>query len=184
MNLPNKISIMRACMIPIIVVLLYIHTSFTRALALIFFIVACLSDFVDGYYARKHNLITDFGKFIDPVADKLLVITTMLMLVELRELSALVVIIVIIRELSVDGLRLAAMTSKNKKVISASSLGKLKTIFQMIAVALYLAAPLGINIVNKVFMALAVIFTLISGVDYFIKNKNLLVNKKTSTKTK
>lgn len=183
MNLPNKISIARAGFIPVIIVLLYCRTNFTRALALIIFVISCISDFIDGYYARKHNLVTDFGKFIDPVADKLLVISTMLMLVELRELSAIVVIIVIIRELSVDGLRLVAMSSKTKKVIAASKLGKIKTTLQMIAVSLYLARPIGINIANQAVMALAVIFTIISGVDYFIKSKSILSVKKTSKKS-
>lgn len=175
MNLANKISIARACFAPLIVVLLYINSAFTRSLALILFIVGCLSDFIDGYYARKYNLVSDFGKFIDPVADKILVISTLLMLVELRELSAVVVIIVIMRELAVDGLRLVALSSKSKKVISASPLGKIKTTLQMLAITIYLALPNANSIILCNFiMILAVLFTLISGIDYFMRNMSIL----------
>jgi len=108
LTLPNKLSIARAVCIPVIVVLLYLQDPACRIAAGIVFILACITDFLDGRIARSRNLVTDFGKFIDPVADKLLVLTTMIMLIHLQLMPAWVVIIVICRELSVDGLRMVA----------------------------------------------------------------------------
>ena len=109
MNLPNILSISRAVCIPVIVVLLYTGDPACRIAAGIVFVVACLTDFLDGKIARKYNLVTDFGKFIDPVADKLLVLTTMIMLVHLRMMDAWIVIVILCRELAVDGLRMVAV---------------------------------------------------------------------------
>ena len=102
MNLPNRLSIIRTVCIPVIVLLLYIQNPGCRIAAGVLFILACITDFLDGWIARSRNLVTDFGKFIDPVADKLLVLTTLVMLVYLRMMPAWVVIIVLCRELSVE----------------------------------------------------------------------------------
>lgn len=174
MNLPNKLSILRVLLTICVVVLLSIPAGFARAMALVVFALAAITDFVDGYLARRQALVTDFGKFIDPIADKILVISTMLMLVELRELSAIVPIVVIFREFAVDGLRLAASTAKKRKTLAASKLGKVKTLLQIFALILYLARPIGIGMLKEIVMGAALLMTIVSGVDYFIKNKSVL----------
>ncbi len=177
MNLPNKLSITRAVCIPVIVVLLYIQTPPCRIAAGILFILACLTDFLDGQIARKKNLVTDFGKFIDPVADKLLVLTTLIMLIHLQMMPAWVVIIVLCRELSVDGLRLVAVTQG--KVIAAGPLGKWKTTCQMILISIMLILNLSFETSWPV-MALTgvmVLLTVGSAVDYFVRNCSVLAMK-------
>ena len=177
MNLPNKLSITRAVCIPVIVVLLYIQTPPCRIAAGILFILACLTDFLDGQIARKKNLVTDFGKFIDPAADKLLVLTTLIMLIHLQMMPAWVVIIVLCRELSVDGLRLVAVTQG--KVIAAGPLGKWKTTCQMILISIMLILNLSFETSWPV-MALTgvmVLLTVGSAVDYFVRNRSVLAMK-------
>ena len=177
MNLPNKLSIARAACIPAIVVLLYIYTPGCRIAAGILFILACITDFLDGQIARKRNLVTDFGKFIDPVADKLLVLTTLIMLVHLQMMPAWVVILVLCRELSVDGLRMVAVTQG--KVIAAGWLGKWKTTCQMILISLMLILNLSFYSSWPV-MALTgimVLLTVGSAVDYFVRNRSVLSMK-------
>ena len=177
MNLPNKLSITRAVCIPVIVVLLYIQTPPCRIAAGILFILACLTDFLDGQIARKKNLVTDFGKFIDPVADKLLVLTTLIMLIHLQMMPAWVVIIVLCRELSVDGLRLVAVTQG--KVIAAGPPGKWKTTCQMILISIMLILNLSFESSWPV-MALTgvmVLLTVGSAVDYFVRNRSVLAMK-------
>ena len=173
MNLPNKLSILRVLCIPIIVVLMYFPFSWCRWVSLAIFIIACLTDFLDGYLARKHQWITDFGKFIDPLADKMLVLSVFIMLTDQKLLPAWFVILVLARELSVDGLRLIAMTKK--KVISAGKLGKIKTTSQMIYIILMMifrfsALSLWIPLIFTCWVA---IITLWSGVDYFIANRSV-----------
>ena len=174
MNLPNKLSVARALCIPVIVVLLYLSDPGCRIAAGILFILACLTDFLDGRIARKHNLVTDFGKFIDPVADKLLVLTTLIMLVHLRLMEAWIVIIILCRELSVDGLRMVAVT--RGKVIAAGPLGKWKTACQMVLISLMLIFNYSVFQVWPVtaLAAVVVALTLISGVDYFVRNASVL----------
>lgn len=177
MNLPNKLSIARAVCIPVIVVLLYIPDPACRIAAGIVFILACLTDFLDGRIARKRNLVTDFGKFIDPVADKLLVLTTMIMLVHLQMMPAWVVILVLCRELSVDGLRLVAVTQG--KVIAAGWLGKWKTTCQMILISLMLILNLSFQSSWPVMVltGIMVLLTVGSAVDYFVRNRSVLSMK-------
>ncbi len=173
MNLPNKLSILRVLLIPVIVLLMSLTPAWCMYAAASCFIVAALTDFLDGYLARKNNWVTDFGKFIDPVADKLLVLSTFVMLIHQNLMPAWAVVIILARELSVDGLRLVAMT-KNQ-VIAAGPLGKIKTFSQMIYI-LYLmffrqaalATPL--NIILTIWV---VGITLFSGVDYFVRNKSV-----------
>ena len=177
MNLPNKLSIARVICIPAIVVLLYLQDPACRIAAGILFIIACLTDFLDGRIARKHNLITDFGKFIDPVADKLLVLTTLIMLIHREMMPAWVVIIVLCRELSVDGLRMVAVTQG--KVIAAGPLGKWKTTCQMVLISLMLILDLSFQ-TSWPIMALTgimVLLTVGSAVDYFVRNRSVLAEK-------
>ena len=177
MNLPNKLSIARAVCIPVIVVLLYLEDPACRIAAGILFILACLTDFLDGRIARKRNLVTDFGKFIDPVADKLLVLTTLIMLVHLRMMPAWVVILVLCRELSVDGLRMVAVTQG--KVIAAGPLGKWKTACQMVLISVMLILDLSFT-TSWPIMALTgimVLLTVVSAVDYFVRNRSVLAVK-------
>ena len=132
MNLPNKLSVARVLCIPAIVTLLHFSDPVCRYIAAALFIIGCLTDFLDGRIARKRNLVTDFGKFIDPVADKLLVLTTLIMLVHLGLMPAWIVIVILCRELAVDGLRMVAVGQG--KVIAACPLGKWKITFQMITI--------------------------------------------------
>ena len=177
MNLPNKLSLIRVFCIPVFVFLLYLSASWSRWAAIFVFILASLTDFFDGYLARKHHWITDFGKFIDPLADKMLVLSAFIMLTELHQLPAWFTILVLARELSVDGLRLIAMT--NKQVIAAGKLGKIKTFSQMI----YILFLLFFNIhafeswLSILFTCWVGMITLWSGMDYFIKNRSVFLNR-------
>ena len=177
MNLPNKLSILRAACIPVIVVLLYQQSDTCRFIAGALFILASLTDFLDGYIARKYNLVTNFGKFIDPVADKLLVLTTMIMLLHRGQTEAWVLIIILCRELAVDGLRLVAVTQG--KVIAASPFGKIKTTCQMIliAVTILLNQTAFSTWYMIILTAAAVVMTLFSAVDYFMKNRSVFSEK-------
>ena len=140
--------------------------------ALAIFIIASLTDMLDGKIARKRNLITNFGKFMDPLADKLLVCTAMIALIELGRIPAWVVIIIISREFIISGFRLVA--SDNGVVIAASYWGKFKTTFQMIMVCLMIANIPALQILTTIVMWIAVILTIISLIDYIIKNKNVM----------
>ncbi len=171
MNLPNKLSIIRVALIPVIVILLYQQSDVCRIIAGALFIIASLTDFLDGYIARKYNLVTNFGKFIDPVADKLLVLTTLIMLLHRGQTEAWIIIIILCRELAVDGLRLVAVTQG--KVIAASPFGKIKTTCQMIMITA--SVLLNQSAFSSWYMiiltAAAVVMTLFSAVDYFVKNR-------------
>ena len=171
MNLPNKLSIIRVALIPVIVILLYQQSDACRIIAGALFIIASLTDFLDGYIARKYNLVTNFGKFIDPVADKLLVLTTLIMLLHRGQTEAWIIIIILCRELAVDGLRLVAVTQG--KVIAASPFGKIKTTCQMIMItaAILLNQSAFSTWYMIILTAAAVVMTLFSAVDYFVKNR-------------
>ena len=177
MNLPNKLSIARVLCIPVIVTLLHFPSDTCRIIAAVLFIIGCLTDFLDGRIARKHNLITDFGKFIDPVADKLLVLTTMIMLIHSGKMSAWIVIIILCRELAVDGLRMVAVTKG--QVIAAGPLGKWKTACQMVLISAMLILNLSVYDAwpLTVLAGIVVLLTLISAVDYFIRNGSVLSEK-------
>lgn len=177
MNLPNKLSIARVLCIPAIVTLLHFSSGTCRIIAAVLFIIGCLTDFLDGRIARKRNLVTDFGKFIDPVADKLLVLTTLIMLVYLDMMPAWIVIIILCRELAVDGLRMVAVTKGN--VIAAGPLGKWKTACQMILISAMLILNLSVyqSWPLAVLAGISVLLTLASAVDYFIRNASVLSEK-------
>ena len=197
MNLPNKLTIARMCAIPIVIIVTFLSFlsdvikgfNLQLLILLVVFILASITDFLDGKIARKYNLVTNFGKFMDPLADKLLVMSTMIAILELGIFQAFgvnfgfVITIILARELAVTGLR--TLAADNGVVISASKLGKLKTVSQMFMI-IYV---IGINmfnientlikdIVTVVLVSFATIMTIVSGIDYFIKNAKVLKEQK------
>ena len=177
MNLPNKLSIARVLCIPAIVILLHFPDPACRYIAGALFILGCLTDFLDGHIARKNNLVTDFGKFIDPVADKLLVLTALIMLIQLGLMPAWMVIVILCRELAVDGLRLVAVTKG--QVIAAGPLGKWKTACQMVLISalLFLNIPVFSSWPLAVLAGIVLVLTILSGVNYFRGNLSVLKEK-------
>ena len=182
MNLPNKLTIFRVILIvPFIILLLGgqagwfgDNTFVTDMIALAIFIIASLTDLIDGKIARKYNLITDFGKFMDPLADKLLVCSAMIALIEMNRIPSWVVIIIIAREFIISGFRLVA--SDNGVVIAASYWGKFKTNFQMFMIIM-LIIDLGTStavMIENILIVIATALTIISLVDYLVKNKQVL----------
>ena len=177
MNLPNKLTILRICLIPFF--MFFILTDFfayTELVALIIYVAASITDSVDGHIARKHNLVTDFGKFMDPLADKLLVISSLVCFVEINLLNSWVVMIIITRELAITGFRTLAA---NKGItLAANNWGKLKTICQMTTIILILAIHAGLlmflDILVLPLVALTVLLTILSGLIYIIQNKTVL----------
>lgn len=175
MNLPNKLTILRVIMIPFFVLALLYNggeNQTLRYVAAAIFIIASLTDMLDGKIARKYNLVTNFGKFMDPLADKLLVCSALICLVELKELPAWMVIVIISREFIISGFRLVA--SDNGVVIAASYWGKFKTTFQMIAVVLLILGIPALSMVTTAVVWIALVLTVISLVDYITKNVNVL----------
>ena len=173
MNLPNKLTIFRVILIPFFVVLLLFDiTAYDKWIALAIFIIASLTDLLDGHIARKYNLVTNFGKFMDPLADKLLVCSAMICLVELARIPAWVVIIIIAREFIISGFRLVA--SDNGVVIAASYWGKFKTVFQMLMICLMIADLEPLTLVTQIIMWVALALTVVSLVDYLMKNKSVM----------
>ncbi len=177
MNLPNKLTILRTILVPFFLVFLY--TDFCgRAnayIAVAIFIIASLTDLLDGKIARKYNLVTNFGKFMDPLADKLLVCSALIALVDLGKIAGWIVIIVIAREFIISGLRLIA--SDRGVVIAASYWGKYKTTFQMIMIIsliLNLQLPY-MDIINTILIYAALILTIISMIDYVAKNYKVFI---------
>ncbi|MCR5546212.1 MAG: CDP-diacylglycerol--glycerol-3-phosphate 3-phosphatidyltransferase [Lachnospiraceae bacterium] len=176
MNLPNKLTVFRVILIPFFVIALLIAPdNFTnRVVAEVIFIVASLTDMLDGKIARKYNLVTNFGKFMDPLADKLLVCSAMICLVSLNQLPAWVCIVIIAREFIISGFRLIA--SDNGIVIAASYWGKFKTVFQMLMVIVMIIAinnPV-LTLIGEILMWIALVLTIVSLIDYIAKNKDVL----------
>ena len=175
MNLPNKLTVLRVILIPFFVAALLWDggdNETLRIVAAIIFIVASLTDMLDGKIARKYNLVTNFGKFMDPLADKLLVCSALICMIELEQIPAWMVIIIISREFIISGFRLVA--SDNGVVISASYWGKFKTTFQMIAVVLMIFNIEALQLVTTVMIWIALILTVVSLVDYIAKNHKIL----------
>ena len=172
MNLPNKLTILRMIMIvPFVVFMLVpIGGAAGKWIALALFVIASLTDLLDGKIARKYNLVTTFGKFMDPLADKLLVCSALICLVELGRIPAWIVIIIISREFIISGFRLVA--SDKGVVIAASWWGKFKTTFQMVMIVLMIADIAALSIVTQIVMWIALILTVVSLVDYLVKNKD------------
>ena len=180
MNLPNKLTLFRVVLIPFFVFFLLApyFEEYGNYIAVAIFIVASITDMLDGKSARKYNLVTNFGKFMDPLADKLLVCSALICLIQLELIPAWVVIIIIAREFIISGFRLVA--SDNGVVIAASYWGKFKTAFQMLTVIVLI-----LNIPNKVFTILGTVLiyvslalTVISLIDYIAKNKDVLKDQK------
>ena len=176
MNLPNTQTVLRVCMIPFIVVMLLLNggeNQTYRYIAAAIFIVASLTDMLDGKIARKYNLVTNFGKFMDPLADKLLVCSALICLVDLKQLPAWMVIVIISREFIISGFRLVA--SDNGIVIAASYWGKFKTVSQMFMIIVLIADLGGVfDIVGTVLIWLSLILTVVSLIDYIAKNVQVL----------
>ena len=179
MNVPNTLTIIRVLLIPFFVAFMLCNiTAYDNYIALAIFIVASLTDTLDGYLARKNNQVTNFGKFMDPLADKLLVCSAMICLIELDRLAAWIVIVIIAREFIISGFRLVA--SDNGVVIAASYWGKFKTTFQMLMVIvliLDIQMPF-FQILGTVLTYVALILTVVSLIDYIVKNKDVLKDQK------
>lgn len=178
MNLPNKLSITRMALIPVMVALMYPNNLICNLLAAAVFGAAAFTDYLDGHIARKESIVTDFGKFIDPVADKLLNLSAMIMLIHLGLMPAWMVIVILARELCVDGLRMVAVG--NGKVIAAGKLGKIKTVSQIVLVLwlMLFRLPVSGNVISLVLALWVVGITLWSGMEYFVKNGSCLMNSK------
>ncbi len=191
MNLPNKLTIFRILLVPIMVIIPFFTLDFKWIIIDAIFIIASITDKLDGYIARTKNEITTFGKFLDPIADKILVLAAMLILVEDNRLPAIIPIIVLFREFIVSGYRLVAV-EKGGKVIAASVWGKLKTVTQMLALILALVDINGFaqcftgnltgnltggawwyNFITTALMSISVIATIFSGVNYILNGKDL-----------
>ena len=176
MNLPNKLTVLRILMVPFFLffMLTDVGGAANKWIALALFCVASLTDLLDGKIARKYNLVTNFGKFMDPLADKLLVGAAMICLVEMGRLPAWIVIVIISREFIISGFRLIA--SDNGIVIAASYWGKFKTVFQMAMIIVLIAAFEGsvFAVVEQILIWVSLILTIVSLVDYIRKNKEVL----------
>lgn len=196
MNLPNKLTVLRIVLIPVFMIFAFPYPDWFPFLstaewfvnskdlvAFIIFVLASVTDFLDGYIARKNNLVTDFGKFLDPIADKLLVTASLLALAKVSPVYVWATMIILIREFVVTGIRLVA--AGKGVVIAAGQLGKWKTATQMIALSVLLFAPvlpMGdfrfiVFLIGNVFMAVSVALTIISGIEYIYKNRSLLESK-------
>ncbi len=190
MTLPNKLTILRILLIPIMIILYYITPlqeievintlSLANLLACLVFIIASLTDFLDGHIARKNNLVTTFGKFADPLADKILVMAAMILLMDQTinpnyAIEPWIIIVILSREFIVSGIRLVAV--ENGKVIAASKLGKYKTASTMIALIVVFLENMisGMEVVGMILIYIALALTIISGIDYFWKNKNIIL---------
>ena len=175
MNLPNKLTILRVILIPFFVVFMLfdITGAADKWIALVIFCVASLTDMLDGKIARKYNLVTNFGKFMDPLADKLLVCTALICLTSMNRLNVIAVLVIIAREFIISGFRLVA--SDNGIVIAASYWGKFKTVSQMALIIVLIMDLGGVwNVVGTVLTWVALILTVVSLIDYIAKNKQIL----------
>ena len=178
MNLPNKLTLLRVLLVPFFVASLLWgqgQNQMLRVVALIIFIVASLTDMLDGQIARRYHLVTNFGKFMDPLADKLLVCSALICFVELRQISAVVVIIIIAREFVISGFRLVAADAG--VVIAASWWGKLKTVSQMIAVILMIIHLQPLIFITRAMVIVMTALTVISLSDYLAKNHGVLTSE-------
>ena len=175
MNLPNKLTILRVILIPFFVVFMLfdITGAADKWIALVIFCVASLTDMLDGKIARKYNLVTNFGKFMDPLADKLLVCTALICLTSMNRLNVIVVLVIIAREFIISGFRLVA--SDNGIVIAASYWGKFKTVSQMALIIVLIMDLGGVwNVVGTVLTWVALLLAIVSLIDYIAKNKQVL----------
>lgn len=180
MNLPNKLAMLRMILIIPFVLIMQVGLTtdnlaleiFMRLIATIIFVGAAITDYFDGKIARKYNMITNLGKLIDPLADKLLVISAMVVFTKYDRLSLWIVLIIIFRELLITGLR--SIVAAEGIVIAAETLGKWKTTTQMIALAIMILLPTS-GLVNNILMIIPLILTIQSGVEYVMKSKEILI---------
>ena len=170
MNLPNKLTLLRILLIPVFMGILYWGFPGANYAALAVFIIASFTDLLDGKIARKYNLVTDFGKFADPLADKMLTTAALLWFVEIGQMPAWVLLIVLVREFAVSGLRMIA--SDAGRVIAAGWSGKVKTASTMVCIIL-MFLPIG-SVINAICVGIIAVTTLYSGVEYFAKNKDVI----------
>ena len=170
MNLPNRLTILRIFLIPFFV--FFMLSDLSKWVALLIFVFASLTDMLDGKIARKYNLVTDFGKFMDPLADKLLVCSAMICLVELKRIPAWIVIVIISREFIISGFRLLA--AEKQIVIAANFWGKIKTVCQMFMVILMIANIRELMLITQIMMWLSLVLTVISLMTYMVQNKSVL----------
>ncbi len=172
MNLPNKLTLLRIILILPFLLVLYLDIPYASLVALVIFIIASLTDMLDGKIARKYNLITDFGKFADPLADKMLVTAAMLWFVECGQMPGWVLFVVLLREFAVSGLRMVA--SDQGRVIAAGWSGKVKTASTMVCIVLmFLPIP---SVLNTLCVVVIAVTTIWSGVEYFVKNRDCLTD--------
>lgn len=196
MNLPNKLTVLRIILVVVFMFFLFSHGIMFKCLALCAFLAASFTDFLDGYIAKKNNMVTTFGKLMDPIADKILVLSALLAFVEMKLIPAWMVVIIIFREVTVTGLRFTAITQG--KVLAAENGGKHKMVSQVLSIFVILLFLIfregGSNVFNfwsistektykdtiLVLMAITTLLTLVSGISYLIKNKGVYFNAKTS----
>ncbi|NLV75541.1 MAG: CDP-diacylglycerol--glycerol-3-phosphate 3-phosphatidyltransferase [Tissierellia bacterium] len=176
MNLANKITMFRVLLIPVFMIILFSNFNNNNYVAALIFAIAAATDGLDGYIARSRNQITTFGKFIDPLADKLLVSAALISMIQLAKVPAWIVVIIIAREFTITGFRIIA--ASEGITIAASSLGKIKTATQLIAIILLLIDNFPFRLIgiplDKIMLYIALFFTVVSGVDYIYKNKHVL----------
>jgi len=179
MNLPNKLTMLRILLIPFFVVFAKLEGLGMQLVAVAIYIVACVTDAMDGRIARSRNLVTNFGRFMDPIADKLLVMSALIVLTYQHRMPDWVCILMLAREFLVSGFRLVAV--ENGRVIAAGPLGKLKTVFQMVStIALMLLVPVNgagggaLAVVARVLMYIALVLTVVSGADYIVRNRDCI----------
>ena len=192
MNLPNKLTLLRFVLVPVFMVFMYLDNPYSYLIGLIVFAVASFTDFLDGSIARKYNMVTDFGKFMDPLADKLLTTVALIYLCLNGMCHEIIICIVLAREFAVSGIRLiAAANPKGSKVIAAGMMGKMKTvllmfasIFGLLAMALLSMGAIGaetystMSLVTNVAMWIMAVLTVVSGMQYIIPNFDLIKNAK------
>lgn len=181
MNIANKLTVLRVVLIPFFVVLGLVQNTACAYIALALFVIASFTDYLDGHLARKMGLVSDFGKFLDPLADKLLVLAALSLLVHNGDTSVWVLYIVVLRELVVTGIRLIA--AGNGRVIAAGMTGKIKTVIQMVVIILALIPPVNENILSisaggvtvlDILMYIMVAITLVSGTEYVVRNADVI----------
>lgn len=180
MNLANKITIIRIFMIPVFMAFMLMKFPFHMEAALAVFLIASFTDKLDGYIARKYNMITDFGKFMDPLADKLLVTAAFVLLIQLGRIEAWIVFVILAREFAVTGLR--SLAAAQNVIIAASKYGKIKTVTQIIAIVILILDNYPFNLINLsmdiIMVYAALIITVLSGYDYFCKNIHVIKKMK------
>lgn len=181
MNMPNKLTLLRVCMIPVFMIFALIETGFTQFIAVVLFLAACITDYLDGYIARSCNLVTDFGKFMDPIADKLLVMSAMVILVAQNRMPAWVCVVMLAREFIISGFRLVA--AGKGTVIAAGMTGKIKTVTQMVAIVmlfLFSNASGGgsglMYFLSNVVLYVSAIMSIVSCVEYVWNNRSVIAD--------